>query len=180
MLYLFDLDGTLISSYMEHPTKEYAAWYMLPGRITRIAQLLEEGHSVSVVTNQGSVAFGYTALDEVHTKFRQVSQLLHFGGMWIHHDTSTSFEGWHEEGQLLNVHIFVCYADPRATVEKYRDGAYRRKPSPVMLHEACVVFNHAVEDTHYIGDRPEDQQAAHAAGIPFTWAEVFFSSTTDG
>ena len=33
MLYAFDLDGTLISSYMDNPGKDYHTWSVLPGRV---------------------------------------------------------------------------------------------------------------------------------------------------
>ena len=56
MLVLFDLDGTLISSYMEAPDRRYDAREVLPGRREKLARLLIEGHRVGIATNQAGVA----------------------------------------------------------------------------------------------------------------------------
>ena len=52
MLYLFDLDGTLISSYMDNPDKNYDTWEVLPGRKAMLNRLLMRGDTMCVITNQ--------------------------------------------------------------------------------------------------------------------------------
>ena len=59
MLFLFDLDSTLISSYMDAPGRAYQSWHVLPGRVERLATLRAAGHTVGIVTNQAGVAFGF-------------------------------------------------------------------------------------------------------------------------
>ncbi|KAM3093202.1 HAD hydrolase-like protein [Phormidesmis sp. 146-12] len=46
-----------------------------------------------------------------------------------------------------------------------------RKPGPGMLKLA--IDNHPSDRILYVGDRPEDEGAAAAAGIPFKWAHEF-------
>lgn len=55
-----------------------------------------------------------------------------------------------------------------------------RKPNPGMLVSAITHFRYTCDSTieHsqclMVGDRPEDEQAAAAAGVPFQWAKDFF------
>jgi len=48
-----------------------------------------------------------------------------------------------------------------------------RKPSPGMLLIAMDLAGASPENSLFIGDRPEDEQAAVAAGITFQWAHEF-------
>jgi D-glycero-D-manno-heptose 1,7-bisphosphate phosphatase len=50
----------------------------------------------------------------------------------------------------------------------------RRKPGPGMLREAMSDFEADPDETLYVGDRPEDEQAAKNAGVDFVWASEFF------
>jgi len=36
-----------------------------------------------------------------------------------------------------------------------------------MLHPVMVRHKHSPQDSLYVGDRPEDEQAAQQAGVPF-------------
>jgi D-glycero-D-manno-heptose 1,7-bisphosphate phosphatase len=72
--------------------------------------------------------------------------------------------------------VYVCYTHPTASLEEFRmEGDVRRKPGPGMLLEAMRDFEASPEQTLFIGDRAEDQQAAKNAGIDFTPAGEFFS-----
>ncbi|HYQ92655.1 MAG TPA: HAD hydrolase-like protein [Candidatus Competibacteraceae bacterium] len=44
------------------------------------------------------------------------------------------------------------------------------KPQPGMLLQALEDLNVAPSEALMVGDRLEDQKAAHAAGVPFRWA----------
>ena len=41
-------------------------------------------------------------------------------------------------------------------------------------------FEAEPEDTLFVGDRPEDEQAARAAKTDFMWADQFFATQTEG
>jgi len=45
-----------------------------------------------------------------------------------------------------------------------------RKPRAGMLQLAMVRHKHSPQNSLYVGDRPEDEQAAQGAGVPFQWA----------
>lgn len=156
MLYLFDLDGTLISSYMDNPDRNYHDWQLLPGRAARILQLRAAGHTVGVVSNQGGVAFGLVSEADWQRKIAAICAQL---------------------GIDLAA-VFVCFADARSRDARYNDPAQvaRRKPSRAMIREAMARYGAAAADTRMIGDRDEDAQAAADAGVAFAWADDFFGA----
>jgi D-glycero-D-manno-heptose 1,7-bisphosphate phosphatase len=156
MLYLFDLDGTLITSYMDRPDRDFTQWALLPGRVERLAALREAGHQVGIVTNQAGVAFGHVQEADVSGKLIAVLNAL---------------------ALPLSTPVGVCFAHPSASIRRYRDPAElaRRKPSGAMIRELVALFpEQAAQGVVYVGDRPEDQHAAADAGVDFFWAEAFF------
>jgi D-glycero-D-manno-heptose 1,7-bisphosphate phosphatase len=182
MLYLFDVDGTLITSYMDNPDKDYNRWQLLPGRLDTLAALLTEGHQVVLVSNQGGVGWGFTSQDEARAKLTQVAGALGFvhasfyeaDHMEITYNAVTDRERWRNDNNIPpSVPIFVCYD---------KDGA-RRKPNGRMIEQARAIYSVPQFDgvaaidgtTVMIGDRPEDEQAAQAAGVEFIHAEQFFA-----
>lgn len=169
MLYLFDMDGTLISSYMDNPDRNYHVWQLLPGRAGRIQQLIAAGHQIGIVSNQGGVAFGLISEQDVVQKLGQVAAQLGFASFWLHDGGQPMRAGW--DSPALD--CFVCYNDPRSKRAAYQDAS-RRKPSGAMLREAMAAYGVSAADTHFIGDRPEDDAAARDAGADFSWAKDFF------
>jgi D-glycero-D-manno-heptose 1,7-bisphosphate phosphatase len=175
MLYLFDLDGTLISSYMDNPDRNFHTWHPLPGREHTIARLRHLGHDVALVSNQAGVAFGLTTEQDVIKKFGRVAMVFGFASIWIHDGGEPMHAGW--DAPALD--CFVCYNDARSKNMQYQD-ARRRKPSGSMIREAMAVVGLSDDDTDdrgkviYVGDRAEDEAAARDAGVRFVWAEEFF------
>lgn len=157
MLYLFDLDVTLISGYLDNPDKDYHTWQPLPGRGKKIAELRGAGHIVGIVTNQGGVAWGFVAEQDWETKIADVCHRLRLD--------------WQA--------VYVCFADARGKAP-YNDPAAcaRRKPSGAMIREAVRDYAaHAAEGVLFVGDRPEDEAAARDTGVAFQWADDFFGRT---
>lgn len=154
MLYLFDLDGTLITSYMDNPDKDYHGWEPLPGRGRRIRELRRAGHIVGIVTNQAAVAFGYITERDWEIKIADVCHRLGIDGEAV----------------------YVCFADARSRDPRYADlrQVMRRKPSGAMIREAMARWGYGAPETIFIGDRHEDMGAARDAGVAFQWAEEFF------
>lgn len=156
MLYLFDLDGTLISGYMDRPDRDFTQWAALPGRQEYLAQLRIHDHQVGIVTNQAGVAFGHVTEADVSTKLLAVLTALNLP---------------------LSTPIRVCYAHPTAPLAAYRDPALlaRRKPSGAMIREMVALYpEQAAQGVLYVGDRPEDEAAARDADVTFAWARDFF------
>jgi D-glycero-D-manno-heptose 1,7-bisphosphate phosphatase len=158
MLYLFDLDGTLISGYMNNPDKDYNRWEVLPGRRERLSRLLARGNRIAIVTNQGGVAFGF--VDEQTAWNKIYAAALACG---LPPDTIRTYACFHHERGK------APWNDPVL--------AQRRKPSGDMIKEAMIGYPEAAAlGVLMVGDREEDLQAAQAADVGFQWAHVFFGS----
>lgn len=154
MLFIFDLDGTLISSYMDSPKKRYDDWQVLPGRGETLAALRAAGHTIAIATNQAGVAFSYVTESHARRKIASAITAL---------------------GLPAETPVAVCFAHPQARSFRYRQPAElaRRKPHGAMLRELMMATDDR-ENVIYIGDKVEDRQAARDAGVRFTWASDFF------
>jgi D-glycero-D-manno-heptose 1,7-bisphosphate phosphatase len=164
MLYLFDLDDTLISGFMDNPDRDYDRWEVLPGRKAKLQQLILRGDTCCIVTNQGGVAFGFVSEDQADAKIDAAVRKLGLAPV-------------RSDGDPPKRTAFACYHHEKGTVEPWNDpvGAARRKPSPAMLLEAMREHSKAAAlGVLYIGDRTEDEEAARRASVPFQWAHVFF------
>jgi len=163
MLYLFDLDGTLISGYMDNPDKNYDTWEVLPKRKAMLNKLLMRGDTICIVTNQGGVAFGYVTEDQANAKIDQALRKLGiFNPRW--------------DGSPRPPQVYACYSDVRGAApwNDPIDDA-RRKPSGAMIREAIADYPQAAAlGVLMVGDRPEDEASAVDAGVPFQWAHIFF------
>lgn len=161
-LIIFDIDGTLgdppePDRQSATPRMDYARfrqspsdWQLFPGRKERLAHLQQQGIKTAFATNQGGVAFGYLDRDEM--------------SLWL---LELAFELGTEGNQ-------VCWNHPKGKIEKYRKEDYDRKPHPGMLFKAMAYHFVYPCETLFVGDRPDDEQAAKNAGIDFIWAETFF------
>lgn len=157
MLYLFDLDSTLISGYMDSPDKDFNTWHVLPGRRERLASLLDQGDKIAIITNQGGVAFGF--VDE-QTAWMKIYEAARQCGL-----------------PPDMIRTYACFHDTRGKAP-YNDPAQaaRRKPSGAMIREAMHDYPEAAAlGVLMVGDREEDRQAAKDAGVSFQWSHIFFS-----
>jgi D-glycero-D-manno-heptose 1,7-bisphosphate phosphatase len=176
MHYCFDLDGTLITGYTDRPDKDFAAVKLLPGVLEMWNHLhWKTGNSLSIITNQGGVAFGYHSEADVQRKLCAVGAELGYGWIELHDGAGAAIDL--DTGLKHNPHgvlqVFVCYGDARSPVPHYRDAS-RRKPSGAMIRESMAT-QHETQAT-FVGDRPEDEAAAADAGVTFQWANAFFEA----
>lgn len=167
-LIIFDADGTLID-------RDSGA--MLPGVEDYISLLRYAGNrlAVAIATNQGGV--GCRAM----------------GGFGHPERYPTEAEVLRRYSALayrLGAKLYLCFA------YQSRDGQWSaapadtlhpdywrhdwRKPAPGMLLAAMADAGVSAADTLMLGDRPEDQQAAAAAGCAFQWAQRVFTQTIGG
>ena len=155
MLYLFDLDGTLITPYMDNADKAYDVWSVLPGRRERLAALLSAGHQVAIVTNQAGVAFGFISEADAERKIAQAIKAL---------------------GLPTSTPVAVCYAHEKSRDPRYNapDACARRKPAPGMLLELMAQSGVSADQAVMVGDLGSDEEAARAAGVRFVLADAFF------
>lgn len=164
-LIIFDADGTLISSYLDNPDKDYTRWHVLPGRREKLAQLRAEGHLVGIATNQAGVAFAWKdqaviTEEDVWSKMAAVLEQV---------------------GLPMDTPVAVCFAHPKSRDERYSDprAIRRRKPCGAMLLEIILEWERrgqevALGDVVMVGDRPEDEGAAADAGVRFVRTTELF------
>jgi HAD superfamily hydrolase (TIGR01662 family) len=161
MLYLLDLDDTLITSGFECGVwvkdRAYSDFELLPNVKDRLRFITERdaGARFAIITNQAGVAYGYQTEDEVRAKIAAVLAALEF--FW---------------SRPFSLHI--CFNHPKATVDLYRYDDPRRKPNPGMLEEAMRWHVDRLPGAVYVGDLPTDKLAAEAAGIQYLHPEEFF------
>lgn len=163
MLICFDLDGTLITPSIDSQGKSYHEWSILAGRRQRLAELLAERHTIGIVTNQAGVAFGRITEEDFYRKMQAVLTALR-----LPPDTS----------------VVVCFAHPKATQapDIYRDTSQiaRRIPSGAMIRELVAQYPEAAaQGVLFVGDRADDEKAAHDAGVAFQRAWQFFEKTQE-
>ena len=154
-LILFEVDGTLVETFSgERFRKNAADWQWLPGRKEKIRELRQAGVRCAICSNQGGVGFGLLDQDEIMHELHALAK----------------------EASIAPGGVYICYTHPRAKIDLYRwEHDHRRKPNPGMLEEAMRDFEADADETLFVGDREEDQQAAAAAGCEFMWAKDFFA-----
>jgi len=154
-LVIFDVDGTLTATKSGETFRKNAAdWKWLPDRLKKLAELDAQGVKMACATNQGGVAFGLLDPREIRAELTRMAEEVH-----------------------ISV-VEMCFSHPKAKLPEYREDSPRRKPGPGMLLSIIAKSGESKEDCLMVGDRPEDNQAAHAAGISFYLADFFFGDLT--
>lgn len=179
-LFLFDMDGTICRSFLREgaPRDCYDQVELLPNARTYVGLLRAAGHHVALVTNQAGVAMGYQQPDQVCLKIATVLRELGI-------DCGAIRTGPGESRDAAGLPIltpraglpdaYASFEHPEARLDRWRIAGEWRKPGPGMLLEA-IRDNPKVGLRHvkFVGDRPEDGQAAANAGVAFEWAHEFF------
>lgn len=155
-LIIFDKDGTLIGGAENRPANTPDEQILLPGRLQKIQRLRKQGARIALASNQGGVAWGFIS-------YAQASALMD--------DCARKIGGADA--------IRFCPHDARAagrpgSAAEYAQECLCRKPRPGMIIGIMQELGFDADDTIFIGDRPEDEAAARAAGIYFEWADDFF------
>ncbi len=152
-LIVFDVDGTLTTTKSGAMFRKFADdWQWLPGRLEKLKSLKTQSVKLAVATNQGGVAFGYMQQSDI---LNELSKMI-------------------AQASISKGGLYICYTHPAAKIEQYRAEDDRRKPNPGMLLEAMSDFDVEPDETLYVGDRPEDEEAAKNAGVAFMWTDEFF------
>ncbi len=154
-LAIFDCDGTLVTTASGDTFRQTAddvQW--LPGRKERLAALRASGVLIATASNQAGVAFPRSRFTEEQMEAVMKAFAEEIG--------ATCYR--------------VCYTtpNPKALPQYFRPGDPYRKPGPGMLlgiMDECGVTPH---ETLFVGDRPEDEQAARSAGCDFVHADLYF------
>lgn len=164
-LAILDKDGTLVcpesgSEFVQHPQDQK----LLPGVKEAIAHLISNGYTLAIASNQGGVATGHKTLEDAIAEMWFCRKLLSVKvpTMFFCPDLKGE-ECYFLDGQdvypLHSVDINLTF------------DAKFRKPDPGMLLAAQAMQQHPIESVLMIGNPPEDEGAANAAGIRFLHAD---------
>lgn len=113
-------------------------WQPIPGSIEAIARLSRAGYTPVVATNQSGLSRGVFDLDDLEAMHAKLTALVE------------------ENGGKLEA-IFYCPHHPD-------DDCKCRKPRIGMLDAIEAEFNSSVESAWFVGDTPNDLQAALTKG----------------
>ncbi|MGE5610749.1 MAG: D-glycero-alpha-D-manno-heptose-1,7-bisphosphate 7-phosphatase, partial [Bacillota bacterium] len=141
----FDRDNTLIASdgYLGDP----AGVVLIDGAADAVARARQYGYKVVTFSNQSGVARGMFTEEDVQAVNQRMSELLQQA------NPSAVIE-----------HHEYCPYHPEATVEKYKQDSFLRKPKPGMILQAAEKLSLDLTRSWVIGDAPRDIEAGRAAG----------------
>ncbi len=155
-LAILDKDGTLTETisgerFVQSPTDQK----LISGVEQAIAKLIAEGYTLAIASNQGGVGAGHKSLEDAIAEMRYAMQLTGISIAFF----CPNFQG------------DTCWKITPETKFEYNtggfDGQSYRKPDGGML----LLASDSASEAIMIGDRREDEQAAHNAQIPFIHAK---------
>lgn len=160
-----DLDGTVRRSksdkiFIEGPEDIE----IIPGMKERIWKYKDAGWVVICVTNQGGVAMGFKTRETNLEELNMTAKLLL------------------RDGESVIDLGFCCEGHPQGSDPSRSFRSLSRKPYYGMLVQAELAICDRNfggppdwDNSLFIGDRPEDEECAKSAGIPFMWAHDFLN-----
>ena len=170
-LLVLDKDGTLVrpksgNTFVQHPEDQE----VIEGVAEAIARYIADGWTLAIASNQSGVAAGYKSLNDAIAEMQYCLKLLPL-------PAATEAYFCPDAGDTCWVveKGFSTKLDYERPKKSYA-GLYR-KPNAGMLLRICDRENYTsdwrdiFEQKLMVGDRPEDEQAAQAAGFDFMWAE---------
>jgi D-glycero-D-manno-heptose 1,7-bisphosphate phosphatase len=177
-LAILDKDGTLTqpksgSKFVQSPDDQE----LMPGVKKAIAALVADGYRLVIASNQGGIEAGHKSLDDAIAEMRYCMELLPEIDSACFCPDFAGKECW-----LVNEVRAFSVLETWKKYQKFDELKNSfRKPNPGMLYLAQFhYFWHPVDGCKLdpasclmIGDRPEDEQAAEGAGIPFIHADVW-------
>lgn len=177
-LLILDKDGTLVkpksgSQFVQRPEDQE----LLPGVAERVKEYAEAGWKIAIASNQGGVAAGYKTLESAIEEMQYCLKLL--PEIYLGLLCPDSGETFYRVRKLPFSSSFKVSSD-----NTFEYITRFRKPDPGMLLYALLydvpLKDHLSIDKRknislMVGDRPEDEEAAVNAGIPFMDAEQWRS-----
>lgn len=161
---VFDLDGTVRQSKSgEIFIRDHNDVALLPGIKEAIARYREVGYLILGASNQGGIAHGFKTEDGFRDELHVMSAMLGIESKFDFIMFCPFMETGAKDGNIYNRRSLL------------------RKPQPGMLAvleyhcwsnlKVCVDWN----KSFFVGDRKEDEECAHAAGITFVHINNFFN-----
>jgi D-glycero-D-manno-heptose 1,7-bisphosphate phosphatase len=162
-----DLDGTVRRSksgktFIEGPDDVE----IIPGMKELIWNYRDQDYMVYGITNQGGVAMGFKTYNEMAEEIYKTENLLR----------KEPFEHCFHS-------IMACCMHADGQVPEYSYRSLCRKPyigMLVQIEDRILEVGDLPDwdNSLFVGDRPEDEQCAKSAGIPFMWAHDFLKQAS--
>lgn len=158
-LVILDKDGTLVepasgSKFTQFPEDQR----LLSGVAERIADHKAVGDVLVIASNQGGVAAGHKSLRDAVAEMRYCLKLLPDIESALFCPDFDGNQCWYVD------------RDRDYQIEMLQWQGRMRKPGDGMVQQA-LGSHPDTEEILFVGDRPEDEQAAQAAGVAFVWAD---------
>lgn len=162
-----DLDGTVRKPKSASKfITSFADQQSIPGAQEAIADYASRGYLIVGITNQGGVEAGHKSLESCIAEQQYTLKLFPQIHSILFCPDFAGNECWR------------CYKDRVWNrSDKYPDliGTYR-KPLPGMVQHILISNEVYPEDCFMVGDRPEDEGCANAAGVEFLWADQWLKA----
>lgn len=163
-----DLDGTVRRTKSGKPFSENPDDVeLIPGMKELIWKYSFEGWLIIYVTNQGGVAHGFKTIEDVEAEIQNTFKLLNDD----------------REEYYPCFAYYVCLMEPKGKLEHLAWRSLSRKPSyGTPSYGMLITAEEEITEAGYlpdwdnslfVGDRPEDEECAKSAGVPFMWAHDF-------
>lgn len=171
-LLVFDVDGTLrrCISHKGPCHNAPSLHEIIPGTAEILLTYDWTRIGFSCASNQGGIGLGFITEEIVIEEFYKTIRALFPLYPWTQ-DRGSFTETRMRMPERGPVFRYAPHAPDAASVE--------RKPSPWMLLELVRAYGERLDRTLFVGDSPEDQQAAERAGVNFVWAWQFFGRRED-
>ena len=173
MLYIFDLDGTLVETYGE---------LVLPGVAARLMALAARGHSFAVATNQAGPAWRLATGEARYPDPAVLGARLARIAQKLPPLTSVPWYVATGDGRLElsakeyhTIERAMCGASEALNLHIAADLAWR-KPEPGMLRAACAHYGIPERRALFVGDSDADAGAAKNTEVRFVFADRFFGA----
>ena len=181
-LLVLDKDGTLVrpksgNTFVQHPEDQE----LIEGVADAIARYVADGWTIAIASNQGGVAAFHKTLDDAIAEM-QFCLRLYKGigptyGFLCADDGSSCIKVERHGGESDGRRFANSGRGLWQTHDVPFKGTYR-KPSGGMLLLAKEILFLRVDQKLMVGDRPEDQGAAKAAGFDFMWAHEWIAQNS--
>lgn len=167
-LLILDKDETLITPKSGHKFAQHSEdQELIPGAKEAIDSYRSQGWDLAIASNQGGVALGYKSMSEASEEIIYLMQQTGIDKAMFAPSYELSGIG---EAEFIRQRYGRYY---RETITNFQQ--LFRKPNPGMINFlAANLYGSTLWrgdlSVLYVGDRPEDQQAARAAKVDFLWA----------
>ena len=157
-----DLDGTVRHGFDElgHFVNKPKDVVIFPESLTLLRRYKADGYRIVAISNQGGIALGHFTMDQCAATMMRTHELC---------------EGLFDK-------IAWCRHHPDAKDPEMAQ-CWCRKPRIGLIVETGIHMAREFNEYYppafglFVGDRPEDEQCAANAGLPFIWAKDWRAKT---